>query len=288
MLTHSEPYADDVVNFLASESARVLRGLAGVLAPAQSADTPAKPPTEYRIDDLAREAGTSVRNVRVYQDRGLLPPPRREGRTGWYSESHLARLNLINRMLDRGYTFATISELLTAAQYGMRVEEVLDVDRLQTADAIGPTTATADELRGIFGEDDFDANVERAQASGLLKREGQTFRIANPRLIEATSLLTDAGVPIDKVLDNAGVVRADLRDVADRFVKLVTDRYLPEDGQPFTPDAESLANLTELINKGRALVHDVVHSLLVDVMEEAISAAVEQAAKSLSEPHAPG
>ena len=41
---------------------------------------------EYRIDDLAREAGTTVRNVRVYQDRGLLPPPRREGRAGIYSD----------------------------------------------------------------------------------------------------------------------------------------------------------------------------------------------------------
>ncbi|MGZ6833811.1 MAG: MerR family transcriptional regulator, partial [Mycobacteriaceae bacterium] len=67
--------------------------------------------TEYRIDDLARLAGTTVRNVRVYQDRGLLPGPRKQGRTGWYSESHLARLKLIGRLLDRGYTFATIGEL---------------------------------------------------------------------------------------------------------------------------------------------------------------------------------
>ena len=27
---------------------------------------------EYRIDDLAREAGTTTRNVRVYQENGLL------------------------------------------------------------------------------------------------------------------------------------------------------------------------------------------------------------------------
>ena len=49
---------------------------------------------EYRIDDLAREAGTTVRNVRVYQDRGLLPPPRREGRAGIYTDVHLGRLRL--------------------------------------------------------------------------------------------------------------------------------------------------------------------------------------------------
>src|SRR3954467_12126134 len=53
----------------------------------------------------------TVRNVRVYQDRGLLPPPRRQGRIGLYSDEHLARLRLIGRLLDRGYTFATIGEL---------------------------------------------------------------------------------------------------------------------------------------------------------------------------------
>ena len=37
---------------------------------------------EYTIDQLARAARTTVRNVRAYQDRGLIPPPERRGRTG--------------------------------------------------------------------------------------------------------------------------------------------------------------------------------------------------------------
>lgn len=37
---------------------------------------------EYRITDLAKAADVSVRNIRVYQDRGLLPPPKILGRTG--------------------------------------------------------------------------------------------------------------------------------------------------------------------------------------------------------------
>ncbi|MDT7598572.1 MAG: hypothetical protein QOK26_649, partial [Pseudonocardiales bacterium] len=42
---------------------------------------------EYRIDELARFAGTTSRNVRAYQERGLLPPPRKEGRVGIYTET---------------------------------------------------------------------------------------------------------------------------------------------------------------------------------------------------------
>ena len=273
-----------MANFLTSESARVLRGIAAILEPIREADGEPAPSREFRIDDLAREAGVSVRNVRVYQDRGLLPPPRREGRSGFYNESHLARLNLINRMLDRGYTFATISELLTAAQYGMRVEEVLDVDRLASdrPDIASGEQLTAEKLSGLFGDHEFDANLAKALRSGLLKRDGQAYRVANPRLLEATELLLDAGVSLPNILDNAGVVREDLRDVADRFVKLVADQYFPADGVVSDLDEEAVARLAELINKGRALVHDVVHSILVDVMDESISAALKRAAEQLA------
>ncbi|MBJ8339734.1 MULTISPECIES: MerR family transcriptional regulator [Antrihabitans] len=274
-----------MANFIAAESARMLRGIAGVLSPASVAtETSPTPSSEYRIDDLARVAGVSVRNVRVYQDRGLLPPPRREGRTGWYNEAHLSRLKVINRMLDRGYTFATISELLTAAQFGMRVEEILDTDRVEVrpSGTVESGRLGADELRELIGTEDYDANLDRALASGLLKREGQSFRIANPRLVEATELLLNAGVPLPDILDNAAVVRLDLRDVANRFVNLVTDQYLAPDGPAFELDATAIASLSELINKGRALVHDVVHSLLVDVMDEAIVAALESVAETMS------
>src|ERR1700722_3158895 len=82
---------------------------------------------EYRIDDLARLAGMTVRNVRSYQDKGLVPPPRKHGRVGLYSDAHLARLRMIGQMLDRGYSLANISELVGAWQTGEGLAEVLGV-----------------------------------------------------------------------------------------------------------------------------------------------------------------
>ena len=61
---------------------------------------------EYRIDELARLAGTTTRNIRVYRDRGLLPPPMRVGRIALFNDTHLTRLRLITSMLDRGYNIA--------------------------------------------------------------------------------------------------------------------------------------------------------------------------------------
>ena len=79
----------------------------------------------FRIDDLAREANTTVRNVRAYQDRGLLPAPRRQGRVALYEEEHVARLRSIGALLARGYTLASIKELLDAWRDGRDLGAIL-------------------------------------------------------------------------------------------------------------------------------------------------------------------
>ncbi len=80
---------------------------------------------EYRIDDLARIAGTTTRNIRVYRDRGLLPPPVRIGRIAVFNDTHLTRLRLITSMLDRGYNIAHVHEMLSAWEEGKNLGDVL-------------------------------------------------------------------------------------------------------------------------------------------------------------------
>ncbi|AYJ51080.1 MerR family transcriptional regulator [Rhodococcus sp. P1Y] len=229
---------------------------------------------EYRVDDLARRAGVSVRNVRVYQDRGLLPPPRREGRTGWYNEAHLARLELISRMLDRGYTFATISELLSAAQSGLRVEDVLttdgEVQQLREIRHLG-----REELRGLFGPGIADEDLDRGAELGLMAHEGGGFRIDNPVFLEAAKLLHDAGIPLTRTLDQTEAVRRDLDDVASRFVALITDKFLTDGKDPFDTDATTVGELAELVNSLRPLTHRVVGVLFGEAMERQILLAME-------------
>ncbi|MGA2827879.1 MAG: MerR family transcriptional regulator, partial [Streptosporangiaceae bacterium] len=108
---------------------------------------------EYRIDELARLAGATVRNIRVYQDRGLLAPPRRDGRVGIYTDAHLARLRLIGQLLKRGYTFANIGELLAVWERGGDITEILDLESavgLPWSDEI-PAYVTATRLAEVFG-----------------------------------------------------------------------------------------------------------------------------------------
>ena len=46
---------------------------------------------DYRAEELAIKAGTTVRNLRAYRDHGLLEPPERRGRYAVYNDSHPAR-----------------------------------------------------------------------------------------------------------------------------------------------------------------------------------------------------
>lgn len=91
-------------------------------------NTGARDSSLQRIEDFARGAGTTVRNVRVYQEKGILPPPVRRGRTALYGPGHRRRLALILRLLDRGYNFATIDELVTAERYGLTLTELLEAE----------------------------------------------------------------------------------------------------------------------------------------------------------------
>src|SRR6201992_1009114 len=170
---------------------------------------------EYRIDELARVADATVRNIRVYQDRGLLPPPRRDGRVGLYTDAHLARLRLIGQLLKRGYTFAPMGELLTVWQRGGEIAEILDLESavgLPWSDEV-PAYVTASQLADLFGAEATPENVAQAVRQGLLPPDPapQTpparYRVPSPRLLNAGAELVAAGMPLPAVLDLAERLR---------------------------------------------------------------------------------
>src|SRR5690242_6473215 len=96
------------------------------VAPTGGAVAPGR--AEYRLDDLAHAAGVTVRNVRAYAERGLLPAPRRVGRVNLYDETHLARLRLINRLLERGYTVAHIADFIATWEGGHDLGQTLGLE----------------------------------------------------------------------------------------------------------------------------------------------------------------
>jgi DNA-binding transcriptional MerR regulator len=62
------------------------------------------------LDELCNRVGMSVRNIRFYTTRGLVPPPIRRGRSGYYSPDHLVRLELVQELQAHGFTLAAIEK----------------------------------------------------------------------------------------------------------------------------------------------------------------------------------
>lgn len=86
----------------------------------------------HTIGDLSRLSGVSVRRIRFYSDKGLLPPTTRTSSNyRVYSDADVARLDLIRALREAGISLAAIRRILSQH---LSLREVLTV-RLETLEA---------------------------------------------------------------------------------------------------------------------------------------------------------
>ena len=225
---------------------------------------------ELRIDDLAREAGTTVRNVRAYQDRGLLAPPRREGRVAWYGEGHLVRLRLIASLLDRGFSLANIAELVEGWSEGRNLGDLLGFSK----GLAGPftdevaDTGTPQEIAERYGlaVDDLAAASD-ALLLGLIEIDGDQLRVPSPRLLRAGVELHDAGVPFPDLFAELRRLRADVEAMAERFVRLVVANVFEPHLVDGMPDPAKVPELADQMARIRPLATIVVEAELARALQ---------------------
>jgi DNA-binding transcriptional MerR regulator len=219
------------------------------------------------IDELAREAGTTVRNVRVYQDRGLLPPPERRGRVGLYGPDHLRRLRLVLRMLGRGYPLAAIRELVEAWEDQRDLGSVLGLEEAITApyQAEGPRRMTAARLRELLGGDEVAA--ARALETGLAHLDGDDVVISNPHFFDVGLELLSEGFPPRAMVEVAAGIARSMDDVARMCVSFVNEhlwRDFEAAGLPVA-DAERVAGV---IQRMRPRAQAAADAALAEAMEK--------------------
>ena len=235
------------------------------------------PPEEWSIDDLAREAGTTVRNVRVYQERGLLPPPRREGRRGFYGEDHLRRLRLVLTMLGRGYPLTAIRELLEAWEDRRTLGDVLGFEEALAAPF--PTTAprrlSLAEIAALF-PDGTPSTLLRAAELGVVAPEGDHFVAPIAPLFAAGVELAADGVPMDVVLDAAEAILASTDQLAERFVALFRDHVWQPFADAGMPEG-GLPRITDALQRQRPLATEAVVAALALALQRHTEAAAASA-----------
>jgi DNA-binding transcriptional MerR regulator len=76
------------------------------------------------LDELTNRVGMSVRNVRFYTTKGLVPPPIRRGRSGYYSRDHVARLELVQELQGHGFTLSAIERYVAGIPADATPEDI--------------------------------------------------------------------------------------------------------------------------------------------------------------------
>ncbi|MET7691866.1 MerR family transcriptional regulator [Streptomyces sp. NPDC005483] len=188
------------------------------------------------MEELAREAGITVRTLRFYRERKLIPPPRREGRIAWYDDHHLARLRTIATLLERGHTLTGIAELAEALDHGRDVADVLGVTPTEEE----PVRLTPEELAARFEGEVTPENLAAALDLGYLGTDGDEIVHISRRLLDVSSELVREGIPLGEVLAAGKRVREHVDDLAEMFAELVLRHAGEDDLQRLRPLARSV------------------------------------------------
>lgn len=235
----------------------------------------AAPRERYRIDELARRTGMTVRNIREHQSRGLLPPPQLRGRVGYYGPEHAARIELIREFQAHGFNLEAIRRLLQTTGGGHAELERFRHAVQATFQPEQPRVVDAGEVAAMFGGDP-DA-LRRATALGLLRvRDDGRVEEQSPQLLRIGAELTAAGIPAAQALEAAGTARLHTEQIAVAFVRLYVDtvwRPFEAAGRP----EQRLREITGALDRLRPLAVDAVLSLFRSALDQAANAALEAA-----------
>jgi DNA-binding transcriptional MerR regulator len=230
---------------------------------------------EYRIDDLARLAGTTTRNVRVYRDRGLLPPPLRVGRIALYNDTHLTRLRLITSMLNRGYNIAHVREMLSAWEEGKNIGDVLGLESAIVGTWTTEKSQTmplAEAQRLINDAKAFD----RLVGLQVIRVDGAQATITRPKLIDAFNEIRGYGVSMDKLIDLHEHIAPLVDQISEMLVRAgaehVADRIKPREALPAdTEIAELITMLVRFRSQAVASVTATLASSIESTIESLVS-----------------
>jgi len=239
------------------------------------------------IEQLAARTGMTVRNIRAHVTRGLLPPPRLRGRTGYYGAEHVARLQLIAGLQQQGFNLASIRKLVTGPAAPSAEETVAFYQTV-----LGPWLTEAPqvigeaELAAGYGVLPDPALLARLQKLGVLEPvesepgTARSVRVLNPTLLRVGRELAAMGYGPEQLVGVLTVLLRHSRAVSDAFVAMFLEvhwRAYVEAGLP----PERLPELQNVIEALQPLAAQAVVAAFQQEMTTAVGRAFDREAASL-------
>lgn len=231
---------------------------------------------EYRLDDLARISGVSSRNIRAYRERGLLDPPRRQGRSALYDDFHLAQLKTINQLLRKGYNSAHIAEFFARMREGHDLEAILGIQQAILGAGAGEPPSAAFAL-------DLDPDCDEAKrlvSHGLAEHVDDSIALLHPQIAAIVTRSSDQLSYVQMILRVVESPSGTIDDLAATLAAALEESVAARYGTGYVPSPDEIDEVTSLIQDYRDLgVAVVTHLLDAALQRQMVSAASDYNAR---------
>jgi DNA-binding transcriptional MerR regulator len=241
---------------------------------------------EMTIGELAERTGMTVRNIRAHQTRGLLPPPMVHGRTGYYNEDHVARIELTRELQAEGFNLAAIRRLMEGVNGA--AEEVHDLTRSLRApfEEETPEIVELVELATLWSKEVEEGRglemLERGERLGVIRSlPGGKVEVISPRMMQAATALAEVGMAPDAVLAAAERLRRKVNDIAQIFTELFLEQVWKPFDEAGRPE-EDWPKVRQALDRTRPLGADVLLGSFQIAMAEATDKAIGRTIRSVA------
>jgi DNA-binding transcriptional MerR regulator len=236
--------------------------------------------SELTIDQLAQRTGMSARNIRAHQSRGLLAPPTLRGRTGYYNEEHVARVELIQRLQADGFSLALIKRLLRSAR-----DSTEELQRFSDAlhGPFGdehPRVVDLSELQTSFRSTSNDVFHQLESLRVLRRVDDGKVELVTPQAFDGGAVLSDLGVSAEELVEGLAEAHKHVEAVARICLRMFLDHVWIPFERAGRPD-EGLDPVLDAIEQLRPLVTRGVSSLFQMAMNDVIERQIGSELKRL-------
>ena len=218
------------------------------------------------LDQVTNRVGLSVRNIRFYTARGLLPPPLRRGRSGYYTAEHVARLELVQELQGHGFTLAAIERYLAGIPQAASAEDIaLHRSMLAPWQSEPATTLPTSELEDRAGRPLTGEDLAVLEALGIVRPAGRDRHHVTVSQLSVGLGLLELHFPLEAAQAAAEIYAAHGRAIAEELDALFRRRIWPA----LLESGASPARLQEIVERLKPLSV----SSLVTAYEAAMDAA---------------
>ena len=220
---------------------------------------------ELTVEELSSRTGISVRNLRFYTTKGLVPPPTKRGRTAVYNGEHVARFELLQELQGHGLSLSAIERFFEGIPTDATPEQIalhrVTLRPLATSEA------------AVIGRRELDARAGRRLSSSELETlttlgaiqpvEGAKFSVYDGRLRAALGMI-DRGMPVDVVLATGEIYRRHGQAMAAELEKLFRESLWPAYKSGEVQADQLLAMLDNWEQAGAAIVVEAFSDAITD------------------------